>query len=81
MHRVGDTMHFFARNLRTMRTIRGLTQTKLAKMAATRIRLIIALEADKVLPTSALERRLRQALNWAEREDRALEMLNQSAVE
>ena len=65
----------FGRNLHTMRAIRRLTQVRLAKAASATPRIIIDLEADRVLPTPDLEKRLRKALNWTALEDKAFEIL------
>lgn len=70
----------FARNLRTMRAIRRLTQAKLARAASTTVRIIIAIEADKVLPTPDLEHQIRKALNWTKLEDKAFELLAREVV-
>lgn len=66
----------FARNLRTMRAVRRCTQVNLARMASTTVRILIDLEAGRVLPTPALERQLREALDWTELEDKAFELLD-----
>ena len=65
----------FAQNLRTMRTIRKLTQEQLADKAMTSQAFISHLETGKMLPTPDLEARLRKALDWGELEDRAFEII------
>lgn len=73
-------MEDFAHNLRVMRAIRGLTQKELAKAASTSDRIIINLEAGRVLPAPDLERRLHRALDWTELEDKALELLTREVI-
>lgn len=67
----------FAQNLKTMRTIRKLTQAELADKAMTSPAFISHIETGKVLPTQSLKRRLREALNWTDVEDKAFELLEQ----
>ena len=65
----------FAENLKTMRTIRKLTQEQLADKAMTSQAFISHIESGKMLPTPSLKRRLREALTWDEDHDTALEIL------
>jgi len=65
----------FAQNLKTMRAVRGLSQTELAEMAMTSRVFISHLETGKMLPSSDLKKRLREALNWTELEDEAFAIL------
>lgn len=65
----------FGRNLKTMRTIRNLTQAELAELAFTSRPLISLIETGEILPSPDLKARLRKVLDWTEREDEALNLL------
>jgi len=65
----------FGQNLKTMRTIRNLSQAELAELAGTNRVFISHLETGKMLVTPDLEKRLRKALNWTELEDKAFAIL------
>ena len=65
----------FREDLKTMRTIRQLTQAQLADKAMTSQAFVSHIESGKMLPTPELEKRLRKALNWTELEDEAFEIL------
>ncbi len=65
----------FGEDLKTMRTIRQLTQAQLADKAMTSQAFVSHIETDKMLPTPELEKRLKEALNWGPIEDKAFEIL------
>ena len=69
----------FAQNLKTMRTVRKLTQEQLADKAMTSPAFISHLETGKMLPTPDLEKRLKEALGWGELEEKAFEILGREA--
>jgi len=71
----GDDMDF-AHNLKTMRTIRKLTQAELAEAAMTAQAFISHMETGKMLPSPDLEARLRKALDWGDLEDEAFAILS-----
>ena len=66
----------FARQLKTLRIARGLTQEQLAEKAFTSNVFISNLETNKMLPSPDLDSRLRKALDWTELEDQAFAILN-----
>ena len=74
-------MDNFAKNLKTMRVIRGLTQAQLADKAFTSQAFVSHLETGKMLATPELELRLREALNWTELEDEAFKILGREPEE
>lgn len=65
----------FAEDLKTMRTIRNLTQAELADKALTSQAFVSHIETGKMLPTPDLVARLRKALDWTELEDEAFKIL------
>ena len=65
----------FAQHLKTMRTVRKLTQEQLADKAMTSQAFLSHIESGKLRPTPDLEKRLRKALDWGELEDRAFALL------
>lgn len=65
----------FGEDLKTMRTIRKLTQAQLADKAMTAQAFVSHIETGKMLATPDLEKRLRAALNWTALEDEAFKML------
>ena len=69
----------FAHNLKTMRTIRKLTQEQLADKAMTSQAFISHIEGGKLLPSADLKARLRVALDWTALEDEAFAILGREA--
>lgn len=70
----------FAEDLKTMRTIRNLTQAELADKAMTSQAFVSHIETGKMLPTEELRRRLKKALNWTALEDEAFAILSREPV-
>jgi transcriptional regulator with XRE-family HTH domain len=65
----------FRDRLRTIRAVRDVTQGQLATSLGLNPSIIGKLETGDVRPSRELEARIRQALNWGQAEDAALEML------
>jgi len=70
----------FGEDLKTMRTIRKLTQEQLADKAMTSQAFISHIESGKLLPSPDLEKRLRKALQWGEMEDEAFAILSKESA-
>jgi DNA-binding XRE family transcriptional regulator len=70
----------FKDKLRTIRAVRDVTQGQLAAGLGLNPSIIGKLETGDVKPSQDLEARIRQALDWGQAEDAALEMLNGERV-
>ena len=69
----------FKQRLKTMRAMRNLNQTDLARLAGTSRQFISHIEVGTMLPSPDLEKRLREALGWTLLEDEAFEILGREA--
>jgi len=65
----------FAEDLKTMRTIRKLTQAQLADKALTSQAFVSHIETGKMLPTPELKERLKRALGWTAVQNEAFRLL------
>jgi transcriptional regulator with XRE-family HTH domain len=66
----------FARAMRVMRTVRGLSQTELAIITGIGNTYLSLIETARLLPTPEQEEAIRAGLTWKPGEDQALEMLD-----
>ena len=63
--------------LKTLRTMRGLTQEELGKRAGIPVNYISHMETGKVIPAGEWDARIREALDWTPEVDAKLDALNE----
>lgn len=65
----------FAKGMRVMRTVRGLSQTDLALITGIGNTYLSLIESERVMPRPDQIEMIRAGLGWGEREDEALALL------